>query len=43
MDFSEVVSCVHYTNATTFVTWMTMDRLFMRLFDADFSCNVRLL
>ena len=40
MDFSEVVSCVHYTNATTFVTWVTMDRLFMRLFDTVISCNV---
>ena len=22
MDFSEVVSCVHYANASTFITWL---------------------
>ena len=45
-DFVEVVSCVHYTDASTFITWSDddgLDWLFLRLFDADFPCNVRLL
>ena len=36
--FSEVVSSVHYGNGL-----MTMNWLFLRLFNAAFSCNVRLL
>ena len=44
MDFSEEVSCVHYANVSPLSHGlMTMDWLFLRLFNADFSCNVRLL
>ena len=44
MDFSEEVSCVHYANVPPLSHGlMAMDWLFLRLFNADFSCNVRLL
>ena len=44
MDFSEVVFCVHYANASSFSHGlMAVDWLFLRLFNTDFSCNVRLL
>ena len=26
MNFSEVVSCVHYANASTFIIWFDNDR-----------------
>ena len=44
MDFSEEVSCVHYANVPPLSHGlMAMDWLFLRSFNADFSCNVRLL
>ena len=27
MDFSEVVFCVHYADASTFITWFDDDKL----------------
>ena len=29
MDFSEVVSCVHYADASTLITWFDDNRLFI--------------
>ena len=44
MDFGEVVSCVHYENASTLITYFDDNGLvILRLFNADFSFNVRLL
>ena len=38
------MSCVHYANVPPLSHGlMAMDWLFLRLFNADFSCNVRLL
>ena len=37
MDFSEVVFCVNYANASIFIKWFdAMNWLFWRLFNADF-------
>ena len=44
VDFSEVVSCVHYANTPPLShCLMKRDWVFLRLFNAVFSCNVRLL
>ena len=42
MDFSEVVSCVHYANISNFITWFD-DWLLLRFFNVVCSCDVRLL
>ena len=43
VDFDEVVSCVHYPDVSTFITdLIAINWLFLRLLNADFSCNVRL-
>ena len=44
VDFSEIVSCVHYTNASTFITWFDDNGLVIfEVFNVVFSFNVRLL
>ena len=36
VNFSEVVSCVHYANASTFITWFDGNGLF--IFEVTQSC-----
>ena len=44
VDFGEVVSRVHYADGSPLSNdLMTMEWLFLSLFNADFSCNARLL